>query len=163
MLKLACQKLARSDTGTSALAKGWASQYDDLTKEQQIYARTIFSDVLFHGCMGKLSAETVENTHKVLGGFSVVASTPNISRTSTPLTTEYYVQSAPSCSSSSTPILAESMFSPSLENTQVYFQPVPHNMPTNFTRSIVTQPISPIETLQPTQSIAQYLHDFVEE
>lgn len=90
LLKLACQKLGSSDNASSSLAKGWATQYEEMSKEQKVFSRTIISDVLFHGCLGKLTEKTVEDIHKDLKGFSAPARIPYIqtddylSRTSTP-------------------------------------------------------------------------------
>ncbi|XP_075157053.1 uncharacterized protein LOC142230285 [Haematobia irritans] len=66
---------------TSDLAKSWASQYKELSKEQKLYARAIFADVLFQGCLGKLNEESVEEVHQVLRG--------NLNRTSTLYLDEY--------------------------------------------------------------------------
>uniref|UniRef100_A0A1I8P8H5 MADF domain-containing protein n=1 Tax=Stomoxys calcitrans TaxID=35570 RepID=A0A1I8P8H5_STOCA len=79
VLKVIPPKIASGGVGidgfTSILAKGWESQYNELSREQKMFARTIFSDVLFHGCLNKLSEETVEEVHQVLRG--------NLSRTQT--------------------------------------------------------------------------------
>lgn len=82
-----------ADDVTSILAKGWAIQYADLSKTQQVFARTIFSDILFHGYMDTLTEKTVEDIHKVLRGVSTQQETLYISRTSSQYMDEYSTHS----------------------------------------------------------------------
>ncbi|XP_065369089.1 uncharacterized protein LOC135961516 [Calliphora vicina] len=78
LLQMACQKLGSSDDRTSTLAKGWSIQYEEMSKEQKLFSRAIFSDVLYHGCLNKLTEKTVEEIHKVLQGVSEQTHTPYV-------------------------------------------------------------------------------------
>lgn len=47
-----CNKLSES---SDILAKSWAIQYDELSREQKVLARKAINDILFEGCMGHLT------------------------------------------------------------------------------------------------------------
>lgn len=158
LLKIACQKLTDGDDATSVLAKGWATQYEELSKAQKIFARTIFSDVLFHGCLDKLTEKTVEDIHRVLQGVLVQRNTPYLSRTSTPYFDEY--TPSPQSYTSLSQHVELPLLSPPPTQTQRFCTPtVQNNLPV-----ITNQEVLATETIQPTQpSIVQFISNFVDE
>jgi len=62
----------------SAIAQGWSSQYKELPNSQKVFVRAIISNVLFHGCLGRLTEKSVEDVNDLLKGST------GSSRTSTP-------------------------------------------------------------------------------
>ncbi|XP_046808401.1 uncharacterized protein LOC124420227 [Lucilia cuprina] len=69
LIKLACEKLSNSNCQqkeNDSLAKSWNAQYQEINDNQKIFARKIISDVLFHGCLGKLELNDTIKIQNIL-------------------------------------------------------------------------------------------------
>ncbi|XP_055904141.1 uncharacterized protein LOC129939961 [Eupeodes corollae] len=55
-----------SNNDAAILAKAWETQYSELSSQQKVFVRKLFSDVLFTGCLGKLNEQVVVSVHRLL-------------------------------------------------------------------------------------------------
>lgn len=66
LVKFSCDHLKAAEDDATILAKGWSTQYNQLSMEQQIFARKIISDVFFYGCLGRLNENNILEIQSLL-------------------------------------------------------------------------------------------------
>lgn len=66
LVKITCDHLKEADDDAAILARGWYTQYNQLSMDQQIFARKIISDVFFYGCLGRLNENNILEIQSLL-------------------------------------------------------------------------------------------------